>query len=84
MFPDYYTLKTYRRIYNLYVTIGDTTKLPIKGIVNYVYTLNGRTVLTHNALHISALRSPLYSVSNLGVEYNTPTRMDHTCYYLIS
>ena len=27
-----------------------------------VYTLNGRTILTRNALHISALRGPLYSL----------------------
>ena len=37
-------------------------KLPIEGIGNAVYTLNGRTILTRNALHIPALRGPLYSL----------------------
>ena len=60
MFPDYSTFKTYRRLYNRYATLGDTTKLPIEGIGTYVYTLNGQNILTSNALHIPALRGPIY------------------------
>ena len=56
MFPDYSTLKTYHRLTNRYDTLGDTTKIPIEGIGTTVYTLNGRTILTRNALHIPALR----------------------------
>ena len=62
MFPDYPTFKTYHRITNRYETLGDTTNLPIEGIGTTVYTLNGHTILTHNALHIQALRGPLYSL----------------------
>ena len=59
MFPDYSTFKTYHRLTNCYATLGDTTKLPIEVIVTAVYTLNVRTILTRNALHIPALQGPL-------------------------
>ena len=62
MLPDYSTFKTYHRLSNRYATLGDTTRLPIEGIGTTFYTLNGRTILTHNALHITALRGPLYSL----------------------
>ena len=62
MFPDYSTFKKYYRLTNRYITLCDTTRLPIEGICNSVYTLNGRTILTHNALHITALLGPLYSL----------------------
>ena len=62
MFPYYSTFKTYHRLSNRYVTLGDTTSLPIEGICTAVYTLNGRNILTHNALHIPALRGPVYSL----------------------
>ena len=55
MFPDYSTFKTYHRLTNRYATLGDTTRLPIEVIGTAVYTLNGRTILTRNALHILAL-----------------------------
>ena len=60
MFPDYSTFKKYHSLTNCYATLGNTTKLPIEGIVTAVYTLNGRTILTHNALQITALKGPLY------------------------
>ena len=47
---------------NHYATLGDTTKLPIDGICTTIYKLNGRTILTCNALHIPALQIPLYSL----------------------
>ena len=59
MFPDYSTSKTYHRLSNQYATLGDTTRLPIKGICTAVYTLNVRTLPTRNDLHIPALRGPL-------------------------
>ena len=57
--PDYSTFKKYHHLTNRYATLGDTTKLPIEVIGTVVYTLNGRTILTHNVLHIPALRGPL-------------------------
>ena len=62
MFPDYSTFKTYYRLTNRYATLRDTTKPPIEGIGTAVYTPNGRTILTRNALHIPALRGTLYSI----------------------
>ena len=60
MFPDYYTFKIYHRLHNFYATLGDTTNLPIEGIVTAIYTLNDKTILTCNALHIPSLCGPLY------------------------
>ena len=62
MFPYYSTFKTYHRLTNRYATLGDTTKLPIEGIVTAAYTINVHIILTHNALNIPALRGPLYSL----------------------
>ena len=62
MLPDYCTFKTYHRLTNPYAPLGDTANLPIERIGTTVYTLNGRTILTCNALHIPALRGPLYSL----------------------
>ena len=62
MFPDYSTFKTYGRLYNNYATLGDLTKITIEEIGTLVYTLNIRTILTRNALHIPALHGPLYSL----------------------
>ena len=59
MFSDYSTFKTYHILNNRYANLGDNTKLPIEVIVTAVYTLNGRTILTCNALHIPELRGPL-------------------------
>ena len=60
MFPDYFTFNTYHRLSNRYATLGDTTRLPIEEIGTTVYTLNGHTILTNNALHIPTLRRLLY------------------------
>ena len=62
MFLDYSTFKTCHRLPNRYSTLGDTTRLPIEGIGTAVYKLNGHTILARNALHIPALRGPLYSL----------------------
>ena len=62
MFHDYSTFKTYHCLSNRYATLGDTKRLPIEVIDTVVYTLNGRTILTHSALHIPDLRGPLYSL----------------------
>ena len=59
MFPDYSTFKAYHRLTNRYATLVDTTRLPVEGIVIVVYTLNGRTILTRNALHTPALQGPI-------------------------
>ena len=42
MLPDYYTFKTYFHLHNRYTTLGDTTNIPIEGIVTDIYTLNGK------------------------------------------
>ena len=62
MFPDYSTFKTYHRLSHCYAALGDTTRLPIEVICTAVYKLNGRIILTCNALHIPDLRGPLYSL----------------------
>ena len=62
IFPDYYTLKTYCRVYNFYATLGDTTNIPIEGIGTAVYTLNGQNILARNDIYIPALHGPIYSL----------------------
>ena len=62
MFPDYSTFKIYRRLFNRYTTLGNTTKIPIEGIGTALYTITGLTILTRSAFHIPALRSTLYSL----------------------
>ena len=62
MLPDYSTFKKYGRLYNCYATIDDTTGITIEGIGTSVYILNGQNILTHNTIHIPALRGPLYSI----------------------
>ena len=59
MFPDYSTFRTYHCLHNHYATLGDTTRLPIEGIGTAIYTLNGKTILTRNSLHIPALHDLL-------------------------
>ena len=60
LFHDYSTLKIYHCFSNSCATLGYTTGLSIEGICTVVYTLNGRTILTCNTIHIPALRGPLY------------------------
>ena len=62
MFPDYSIFKTYHCLTNRYATLGDTARLPIEGKCTAVYTINSRTILTLNNLHITALQGPLYSL----------------------
>ena len=59
MLPDYSTLKSYQSLSNCYATLVDTTRLPIEEVGTAVYTLNGRTIITHNAIYIPSLRGPL-------------------------
>ena len=60
MFPDYSTFKTDHRLSNCYDTLGYATRIPIEGISTTVCTLNGRTILTRNAIHIPAIQGPLH------------------------
>ena len=62
MFPDYSVFNTYHRLSNRYAILGDTIRLPIDGIGTAVYTLNGCTILTCNALHVTVLCGPIYSL----------------------
>ena len=78
MLPHYSTFKIYHRLTNLFATIGDTTKLPIELIGTSVYTLNGRTILTCNALHIPALRTHSASTAkDQGMVSTHHTKMAH-------
>ena len=58
--PDYSTFKKYHRLSNIYAALGDNTRPLIKVIGTAVYTLSGRTILTCNVIHITALGGPLY------------------------
>ena len=62
MLPDCFTFKTYCLPLNSYATLGDTTKIIIEVIGTTIYTLNGKTIITRNAIHVPALCSPLYSL----------------------
>ena len=62
MFLYYSTLRTYHHIHNFCSTLGDTTRFTIEVIGTAVYIINGKNILTRNALHIPELRSPLYSL----------------------
>lgn len=42
--------------------LGDDTRLPIYGRGTAKIRLNGKTILLRNALHVPALRAPLYSL----------------------
>ena len=77
MFPEYSTFKTYCCLHNGYATLGDTTNLPIEGIGTSIYILNGKTILTHNALHITALCCLLTFILILNLhllKYYVPSR----------
>ena len=69
MFPEYSTFCTYHHLHNRYATLWDTTRLTIDGIGTAVYTLNGKTILSCNALHIPALRGPIYYFSKTAPMY---------------
>mgnify|MGYP000856555199 FL=1 len=62
MFPDYSTFTSYQPVHGHYATLGDETKVPIMGIGTAVYRLNGKVIKTRDALHIPALRGPLFSL----------------------
>jgi hypothetical protein len=62
MLPDYDAFYSYHKCSGRFVTLGDSTKLPIHGFGTAIICLNGKNILIRNALHVPALRSPLYSL----------------------
>eukprot|EP00804_Cyclotella_cryptica_P014487 CCRYP_004816-RA/>CCRYP_004816-RA protein AED:0.72 eAED:0.72 QI:0/-1/0/1/-1/1/1/0/939 len=62
MFPDYSAFLSYRRQSNRFVTLGDTTKLPILGEGSAKVKLNGKVIILRRCLHVPDLRNPLYSL----------------------
>jgi hypothetical protein len=62
MLPDYAAFYSYHKCSNRFVTLGDDTKLRIHGTGTAIICLNGKNILIRNALHVPALRAPLYSL----------------------
>eukprot|EP00804_Cyclotella_cryptica_P022103 CCRYP_011581-RA/>CCRYP_011581-RA protein AED:0.10 eAED:0.05 QI:0/0/0/1/0/0/6/0/1337 len=62
MLPDYSAFISYRRQHNRWVTLGDTTKVPILGEGTAKIKLNGKTIILRRCLHVPELRNPLYSL----------------------
>jgi transposase InsO family protein len=62
MLPDYKAFVSYKSCQDEYVTLGDTTKLPIMGRGTARFYLNDKVVEVRNALHVPGLRAPLYSL----------------------
>lgn len=62
MIPDYDAFASYKSCKNEFVTLGDTTQLPIMGRGKARFMLNGKIIEVRDALHVPDLRSPLYSL----------------------
>jgi hypothetical protein len=62
MIPDYKAFTSYKRCTNKFVTLGDTTKLPIMGRGKAKFYLNNKVVEVRIALHVPGLQAPLYSL----------------------
>jgi hypothetical protein len=62
MLPDHSAFYIYHPCTNRYVTLGDDTRLKIFGTGTAIIALNGKNILIRNALHVPALRAPLYSL----------------------
>ena len=62
MFPDYAAFLSYRRCSDRTCDLGDDTSVPILGVGTAAVRLNGKAILLRNALHVPALRNPLYSL----------------------
>ena len=62
MLPDKKAFRSYHTCQNKFVTLGDNNKCRIEGEGTAIFSLNGKTILVRNALHVPALRSPLYSL----------------------
>jgi hypothetical protein len=62
MLPDHSAFYSYHPCTGRYVTLGDDTRLKIYGTGTAIIALNGKNILIRNALHVPALRAPLYSL----------------------
>lgn len=61
MLPDYYAFIYYRKCFHCFTILGDNTKLPILDEGTAVFSLNGKTIMVRDAIHVPDLRAPLYS-----------------------
>ena len=62
MLPDKAAFCSYHPCTNKFVNLGDHNKCEIAGQGTAIFSLNGKTILVRDALHVPALRSPLYSL----------------------
>jgi hypothetical protein len=62
MLPDKAAFRSYHTCQGKFVTLGDHNKCRIEGQGTAIFSLNGKTILVRNALHVPGLRSPLYSL----------------------
>ena len=62
MLPDRQAFISYHRCFHRYALLGNDTKVPILGEGTAVFSLNGKTLLIRNVLHVPDLRAPLYSL----------------------
>jgi len=62
MFPNYSCFVSYTPVTGNYAILGDETLVEIKGCGMAVYCLNGKVIKTLNALHITSLQGPLFSL----------------------
>ena len=62
MLPDYYVFISYHKYFHCFAILDDSTKLPILGKGTTVFSLNGKTIMVQDAIHVPSLRAPLYSL----------------------
>ena len=62
MIPDFGAFISYRKCVNRFAILGDETPLPILGKGTAKFSRNGKVLLIRNCIHVSGLRSPLYSL----------------------
>jgi hypothetical protein len=62
MFPNKSTFISYKSIQKLQVRMGNNSFLPVLGCGTAIISLHGQQVLVQNALYVSGLAVPLYSL----------------------
>ena len=59
MLPDFYAFISYHIYFHRFTILGDNTKLPILGEGTAVFSLNGRTIMVRDDIHVPGLRDQL-------------------------
>jgi hypothetical protein len=62
MLPDQSAFISYRHVHGLRVWMGNATFAPVLGRGTAILSLNGKSILVRNVLHIPDLHVPLYSL----------------------